>query len=181
MLIQCKSNANPMQMECESNANPMRIKIQCKSSANPMQMQCNCSWVSMALALGSVWLLLLGFYGFWMHLKPYEKHAFKLVRWSLWLLLLGLYGSCSWVSMAPECIWNKMKSKHSSLFFGLYGSWVSMALACIRNRTKRTHSSMLLGLYGSRSLVSMAPEYNLMQFWAICSHLNNSEYIWSHL
>ena len=40
----------------------------------------SCSWVSMAPALWSLWLVTaLG---------------------SLWLLLLGLYGSCSWVSMA---------------------------------------------------------------------------------
>ena len=69
----------------------------------------------MALALGSLWLLML--------LKLQETHAFKPALGSLWLLLLGLYmapalGSlwlfnasetirsariqaCSWVSMAP--------------------------------------------------------------------------------
>jgi len=37
----------------------------------------------------------------WLELQ--ETHAFKLALGSLWLLLLGLYGSCSWVSMAFTC------------------------------------------------------------------------------
>ena len=78
---------------------------------------------------------------------------------SLWLLLLGLYGSCSWVFMAFKCFWNCKKRTHSSLLLGLYGScsWVSIALRWFWDCKKRKHSSVLLGLYGSCSWVSMAP------------------------
>ena len=44
-------------------------------------------------ALGSLWLLLLGLYGFLMLLKLQETHAFKPALGSLWLLLLGLADS----------------------------------------------------------------------------------------
>ena len=50
----------------------------------------SCSWVSMAPALGSLWLLILGLYGScsWVSMAP--------ALGSLWLLLLGLY-ACYYV------------------------------------------------------------------------------------
>ena len=87
------------------------------------------SWLSMALALGSLlvtmllghlgslWLLLLGLFGFlwvsWVSIAPALRLFGSLWSWALWVSmapalgylwvsmgLLGLYGSCSWVSMA---------------------------------------------------------------------------------
>ena len=52
-----------------------------------------CSWVSMAPALGSLCLLLLGLYGFFILLKLQERTHSS--------LFLGLYGSCPWIAMAP--------------------------------------------------------------------------------
>ena len=81
----------------------------------------SCSWVSITPAFGSLWLLLLGLFG------------------SLWLLLLDLFGSlCSWVSL------------------GLYGfcSWFSLGLY----RSGPLDSNALKSLWVSmRSCVSMAP------------------------
>ena len=127
-----------------------------------------CSWVSMAPALGSLWLLLLGLYGFKMLLKLKKRtHSSLLLGLyapalesldAFWdckkrkhsSVLLGLYGSCSWVSMAPALgsIWPRA----GLLFLGLYGScsWVSMALVL------GSLWLLLLGLYGSCSWVSMA-------------------------
>ena len=66
-----------------------------------------CSWVSLAPALGSLCLLLLNLYGFFMLLKLQEAHAFN---------------ACSWVSMAPALgsLW--------LLLLGLYGFWMLLSL-----------------------------------------------------